>query len=235
VIGCGQSGLETAALLHEQGAKVRIIARSPIINWNPTLDQHRLLSRRIRYPDAGLGPGWSSLAYSELPHIFHRLPQRMRRYIVDTANGPSGAWWLKDRVAGKILVLTSSEVISAVEKGGRLQLLVRTDSESNNIQTDHVIAATGYRVNLNRLVLLEPFLAKIRNSAGVPTLNSVYESSIPNLHFIGLSSALSFGPVMRFVYGARHAAIRLTSHVRASRRASSALSMNFHTASATKE
>ena len=34
VVGAGQSALETAALLHETGANVQIIARSPQLSWN---------------------------------------------------------------------------------------------------------------------------------------------------------------------------------------------------------
>ena len=48
-------------------------------------------------------------------------------------------------------------------------------------------------------------------------------ASVPGLHFVGLSSARSFGPVMRFVVGAVHPArtlTRLFGASRASRRAS---------------
>ena len=41
VIGAGQSALESAALLHEAGATVRVLARVGRINWNskPILDR----------------------------------------------------------------------------------------------------------------------------------------------------------------------------------------------------
>jgi FAD-dependent urate hydroxylase len=35
IIGGGQSALETAALLHEQGARVRVLVREPRLAWNP--------------------------------------------------------------------------------------------------------------------------------------------------------------------------------------------------------
>jgi cation diffusion facilitator CzcD-associated flavoprotein CzcO len=214
VIGCGQSGLETAALLHEQGANVRVLARAAAVDWNPELDPFVSLLARLRRPESGLGPGWRSLAYSELPRQFFRLPARLRRRLLAHAHAPSGAWWLKDRLVGKLPVLTLHEVTLAAERNGRMELLVRNDGGIMRIATDHVIAATGYRIDLGCLPFLDPALrAAITISDGAPVLNPVLESSVPGLHFVGLASAPSFGPVMRFVYGARHAATMLTAHI----------------------
>src|SRR5438105_14828 len=41
VIGGGQSALETAALLHEAGAEVRLLVRRPAICWNTAPKYHR--------------------------------------------------------------------------------------------------------------------------------------------------------------------------------------------------
>jgi cation diffusion facilitator CzcD-associated flavoprotein CzcO len=219
VVGCGQSGLETAALLHEQGASVRVLARAAAIDWNAELDAVKSLYKRWRWPDSGLGDGWRSLAYSELPRLFFLLPETMRRRIVATANGPSGAWWLKNRVIDKVSLLTGHEVIAATERHGRVRLSVRGNNGAVQIETDHVIAATGYRVDLSRLPFLDAALrAEIKTSAGAPVLNRALEASVPNLHFVGLASALTFGPVMRFVYGARHAATILRSRIGTSTR-----------------
>jgi hypothetical protein len=38
------------------------------------------------------------------------------------------------------------------------------------------------------------------------------------LYFVGIASAFSLGPVMRFVFGAKHAAAILTAHLRAAAR-----------------
>jgi FAD-dependent urate hydroxylase len=219
VIGCGQSGLETAALLHEHGADVRVLARASVVDWNAELDTVKSLFKRLRWPDSGLGDGWKSLAYSELPRLFTFLPEHVRRHIVATANGPSGSWWLKSRVIGKIPLLTDHRVVAAVESKGKLNLSVRRGNDAVQIETDHAIAATGYQVDIGRLPFLDPTLrATIKTSGGSPVLKGAFESSVPGLHFVGLSSALTFGPVMRFVYGARPAAVTLTRHVRSSAR-----------------
>jgi len=214
VIGCGQSGLETAALLHEGGVNVRLLARAAAIDWNPELVSVRSPLQRLRRPESALGPGWRSLFYAEAPRAFFLLPADKRRHLVASAHAPAGAWWLKNRVVGKIPLLTSHDVIAAEERSGRLALTVRTDRDTMQIATDHVIAATGYRVDLDRLNFLHPDLrVAIKTADGAPILNSVFESSVPGLHFVGLTSTASFGPVMRFVYGARHAATILTAHI----------------------
>jgi hypothetical protein len=45
---------------------------------------------------------------------------------------------------------------------------------------------------------------------GSPVLSSSFESSVPGVYFAGLAAAASFGPVMRFAFGAGFAARRLT-------------------------
>jgi cation diffusion facilitator CzcD-associated flavoprotein CzcO len=215
IVGRGQSALETAALLHEQGASVRILARAPRVAWNPNPNAARSLISRLRRPEAGLGAGWYSLAVSELPTWFHRLPLQMRDNIYRTSWGPSGAWWLKDRVLGKMPVLTSHTITQAKEQNGRLAVTVQGAGAVSTFETDHIIAATGYKVDLANLKFMPDDLrSSIAAYDGSPQLSRVFESSVPNLHFVGLASAQSFGPLMRFVYGARHASAILARHVR---------------------
>ena len=45
-----------------------------------------------------------------------------------------------------------------------------------------------------------------RTVAGTPVVGKDYQSSVPGLYFVGPAVAPTFGPVMRFVYGADHAA-----------------------------
>jgi cation diffusion facilitator CzcD-associated flavoprotein CzcO len=215
IVGRGQSGLETAALLHEHGARVRILVRAPRVEWNSDPNAARSLISRLRRPEAGLGAGWYSLGISELPTMFHRLPLATRDRIFRTSWGPSGAWWLKDRVVGKIPVLTSHTISQAIEKSGKLTVTVQSAGAKSSFETDHIIAATGYKVDLGNLKFLADELRSgIKTHDGSPRLSAIFESSVPNLHFVGLASAQSFGPVMRFVYGAKHASTILARHVR---------------------
>jgi thioredoxin reductase len=90
--------------------------------------------------------------------------------------------------------------------------VVGNDGIEKLIETEHVIAATGYRTDLSKLSFLGPeLLPQIQSAHGYPVLTSQFESSVPGLYFTGASSALSFGPVMRFAVGAGFTARRLAS------------------------
>jgi hypothetical protein len=79
------------------------------------------------------------------------------------------------------------------------------------IQADHVIAATGYKVDLDRLTFLSSEIrSNLKAVEHTPVLSANYESSMPGLYFVGVSAANSFGPVMRFAFGADFAARTVT-------------------------
>ena len=107
---------------------------------------------------------------------------------------------------GKFPVLLQRELESAEIRGGKVHLHVaKSDGTKETLQADHIIAATGYKTDVRRLSFLDPrLLARIRTVENAPILSLNYESSIPGLHFIGLASANSFGPVARFAFGAIH-------------------------------
>jgi FAD-dependent urate hydroxylase len=200
VIGGGQSALETAALAREQGADVRVFVRQPRLVWNAEPHQTpRPLARQLRHPRTGLGDGWRLLFYANSPGTFHRLPTRMRVRAVRTALGPAGAWWLKERVLGQLPVLTGHTVAGAEADGNRLRLRVqRDDGRVIDRTTDHLIAGTGYRVDLGRLPFLgDQLRGRLRLVAGAPALSSTFEASAPDL----------------FLHGADYSARRLAGHL----------------------
>jgi hypothetical protein len=98
-------------------------------------------------------------------------------------------------------------------EGGKVRLGLRAaDGSTRDVLTDHIIAGTGYRVDLRRLKFLSTeILSGLREVQGSPVLSSSLESSVPGLYFVGLAAANSFGPVMRFAFGAGFAARNLTS------------------------
>jgi len=99
---------------------------------------------------------------------------------------------------------------------GGVRLRVQGPHDTSDITTDHVVAATGFRVDIDKLEYLEPSLARSisRESGGIPALDSRFETSVPGLSIVGLASAPVFGPVMRFIYGAKHVASVLTRHLK---------------------
>jgi hypothetical protein len=79
---------------------------------------------------------------------------------------------------------------------------------------DHVIAGSGYVIDVERISLLEPKLrARIQRLEAAPRLNSAFESSVPGLYFIGPAAAMSFGPLYRFVCGAEYTAETIATHL----------------------
>ncbi|MGH3776585.1 MAG: NAD(P)-binding domain-containing protein [Pseudonocardiaceae bacterium] len=213
VIGAGQSALESAALLHESGARVTMLARAPGLVWNgDPLAAQRSVRRRLREPEAPLGSGWTTWFYSTQPNLFRRLPAERRVRAARTALGPAGAYWLRQRVEGKVRTLVEHSVRWADHEPWGVRLGVRVNGGGNNeITADHVLAATGYRTDLDRLSFLDRQLrATVRTLAGSPDVGPDFQSSVRGLYFVGPAVAPTFGPVMRFVYGAAYAAREMT-------------------------
>lgn len=210
VIGGGASALDLAGLLTDEGAKVQLVARRPELKFHtaPDANKPRSLWSRLRHPDSGLGPGMRSRLLSDAPNIFHYLPASLRTKIVKKTLGPSGGWFIREKVVGRVSTVLGSTPIGAEVKNGVVHLRVRSaDGTEREIVADHVITATGYKVAVGRLNFLAPELrARLKTVNETPKLNSNFESSVAGLYFIGLAAANSFGPVMRFAFGAGFAA-----------------------------
>jgi len=112
--------------------------------------------------------------------------------------------------------LSTRLVSVAAAKDGGACLHVQGPHGALELKTDHVVAATGFRVDIDRLEYLDPALAQsiAREVDGIPALNSQFETSVPGLFIVGLASAPVFGPIMRFMYGAKHVAPVLAGRVR---------------------
>jgi hypothetical protein len=72
----------------------------------------------------------------------------------------AGAWWLRERVEGKVDLLFHHQIRSAHDVGGRVRLVVEGPEGMKEVLTDHVIAATGFKINLDRLDYVDPALKK---------------------------------------------------------------------------
>jgi cation diffusion facilitator CzcD-associated flavoprotein CzcO len=225
IIGRGQSALESAALLSENGAAVVVITRSPAVAWNgPPLRPDRPLRKRLREPEAGLGSGWGTWFYSNHPALFRHLPEQTRIHRARTALGPAGAAWLRPRVEGFVPIRTSELVhqVRDIADGVGVGLVAR-HGERSEVRVDCVIAATGYRPDLQRLVFLDdPLRARIRAVASTAAVDAAYQTSVEGLYMIGPAVAPTFGPVMRFVYGTTHAARTVAQHLTATTGATAA-------------
>jgi lysine/ornithine N-monooxygenase len=214
VLGAGQSALETAALLHEQGAEVRIVAREPEIAWNARL-KHVSRLGQIRQPRTNLCEGWVCKFYAT-PAAFRLLPPELRALKGRTAVGPSGAWWLRQRVDGVVETLTGHRVQKADPSGAGVRLFLDGPKETV-LDADHVIAGTGFRLDIARLPFLPSDLrAEISTFQDYPVVSRIGESSVRNLYFAGAPTAANIGPSVRFI-GGTHNVSRLLAKTLASR------------------
>ncbi|MGW6026802.1 FAD-dependent oxidoreductase [Streptomyces sp. NPDC055099] len=216
VVGAGQSALETAALAAEAGASVKVVARGrgSVAFGAPPWEQPKLR------PESPFGRAWSLYAISYYPHPYRYLPPQARHYLVRRILGPLGAWWLRERFEGKVEKREVRRVMSADVREGSPVLRVETlGGRIRELSADHVIAATGYRVDVAAMDFLGPALrARLATSRGTPKLGAGYVSSVPGLYFTGLPAAASYGPVMRFVCGTEFASPRLVGHLASAHR-----------------
>jgi thioredoxin reductase len=211
VIGSGASALDLAALLHEAGARVHVAARDSVIRFHDPPEIPRPLWKQIRYPMTGIGSGWKPLFCTSAPLLFRQLPERFRLHAVRKLLGPAPAWFIKDQTVGNVQFHLGVSIARPSLQNNRviLQLTDRT-GVGHTLAVDHVIAATGYKVDLRRLAFLDSeLLTGIRSVDQTPLLSADFECSVEGLHFVGTSSANTFGPLMRFVFGARFTAQRL--------------------------
>jgi lysine/ornithine N-monooxygenase len=219
VIGGGASATELATLLHEQGSNVRMVARRTPIELHTRMELPRSLAQTIRWPLSPIGPGWKHRFFTDLPVIFHSLPKPVQRRLAKGVLGPAGGWFLRGRFE-QIPLLAGYQIKGAERSGDRATLWLKSGSgDEHKIETEHVIAATGYRADIRRL----PFLAaglvsQLKLLNNVPDLSSHFESSVPGLFFVGPAAVDSFGPLLRFACGAKFTANRLSNHLARSSR-----------------
>jgi len=218
VIGRGQSACESAALLNLAGAEVDLLARGDV-RWlgleSPTAEERKALVWRLRAlteTKSGVGPfpfNWPA----EFPDLVRRLPPRARARFSARCLRAGAAGWLKPHFPG-VRLAAGRQLRGARAVGSQVSLQFADGAE----MFDHVLLATGYRVDLARLEMLDAaLLQRIHLSNGSPVLATGFESSVPGLHFVGASSVHTYGPLMRFVAGAGYAARHLTRTVSSAR------------------
>jgi thioredoxin reductase len=206
VVGGGQSAIEHAALLHEAGASVHVVSRRPIAWRDRDRTDERPILERIKAPRASMAPGWPFWALDHFPYSFYRLPQpRKDSYNSNYSSGASD--WLRDRVLGSVTLHESRTVTRVEAVGGKAHAHL---SDGKDVTADHVLLATGYKVDVSKLPMIHPSLsADIRTDMGTPLLNHWFESTVPGLYFVGLTSLRAFGPLYRFVAGCTAASRRV--------------------------
>src|SRR5262249_29165516 len=149
--------------------------------------------RRVRSPIAGLGTGPKAWMLTHFPGVMHNIPDTWRTRFTKSHLPAEGAWWLRNRVENKFPIHLSVSVADGIETGSRAELKLRIakDGGERQLVVDHVVAGTGFDVNVERFAFIEERLrgaiARLERS---PKLNCSFESSVSGLHFIGPASAM---------------------------------------------
>jgi len=212
VVGGGQSALESAALLKEGGASVEMVVREQRIFFlrrAPIIHKLGPITKAAFAP-AEVGPAGISRLVSA-PRVFRSLPRRTQDRFSVRSLRPAGAAWLTDRVRD-VPINLGRTVTAAQVRAGRVEV---TLDDGSRRETDHVLMATGYRVDIAKYPFLPAaILDRVRRVDGYPVLSTGFETTLPGLYVIGAPSAWSYGPLMRFVAGSEFAAPTLARAIR---------------------
>jgi hypothetical protein len=214
VIGAGASATDAAAALHAAGAQVYLIARREKLLWITPRITRPLFEPWFKRDVLGAGRLGQGHFYSDAPHLFRYLPQETRLRIATTFLGPRGGWPVRECVEGLPMALGFSLDHAKTDGSHAILHLSSQDGKKRHIEADHVIAGTGYRIDLQRLPFLDPTLRMaVKTQHGAPALSTHFESSVPGLYFTGASTLYDFGPLMRFIAGTRFASKRISSRL----------------------
>jgi hypothetical protein len=219
VIGAGQSALESAALLHEAGANVEVIARNGCLRW---VGMHGWLHHlgpisQMLYSKYDVGPAGISRLVA-VPRLVSCIPLKLRDKIRTRAVRPAGSKWLPPRLA-QVKIAVGRVVLKS--ECVRDEVRLRLDDGSERF-VDHVLLGTGYRVNIASYDFLPHKInSRVSQFDGYPVLSAGFCTSMPGLHFVGATAARSFGPLLYFVAGTEFASRELVSYISRNRTASS--------------
>jgi FAD-dependent urate hydroxylase len=207
VVGGGQSALESAALLHENGAAAEVVARTPKINWlqgwaSKTL-HHGLgkVTNRVLYAPTDVGPAGISQLMAR-PDLLKKLPRSLQNKLRIRSVRPAGARWLVDRLKDVPIRLNTS-VSSFSVTGDKIAIRL---SDGTSRTADHLLMGTGYRVDVSKYAFLSPgIVSSLKTLNGFPLLSEGMETSVPGLHILGAPGIWTFGPLLQFVSGTHYA------------------------------
>jgi cation diffusion facilitator CzcD-associated flavoprotein CzcO len=205
IIGGRQSAFEWAALMHEHGAAAVHLS-------------HRHASPEFKVSDwSWVNPLLEAMVVN--PRWFRNLSPEGK----DTVNQRLWAEgrlkvepWLGPRInnVDTIRVWPQTQVVACRELSHG-ELAVRFDS-GVRLTVDHIILATGYKVNINRIPFLEAgnILPQLETRNGFPVLDAQFQTNLPGLFFTSAPAGQDFGPFFGFTVAVRASAKLIGSAIR---------------------
>lgn len=196
IIGGRQSALEWAALIAEAGASAVHVC-------------HRHETPRFEESDWSWVPPLLDETERDPAWLRNQSPEERER--LERRFWQEGRLKLEPWLAGRLdrdsVTLWPHRRVMACSHSAGDRLEVRLD-DAHTLTVDHVVLATGYKVNLERV----PFLAagnvleEMETSEGHPVLDATLQSSVPGLYVTSMMATRDFGSFFAFTVSARGSA-----------------------------
>jgi len=195
IIGGRQSAFEWTALLREKhAAEVHVSYRHDTpdfvaSDWNWVMDVVNNIA---------LHPSW-----------FRELDQESKeqyRYKLWAEGRLKVEPWLKERVQHDNITLHPHTQVerTTITNDNAIKIYLNNGA---SFEVDHIITATGYKVETKQLPFLHAdLLASLECSNGFPQLDTHFQSNVPGLFFTSFMAGQDFGPFFGFTIGVRAAA-----------------------------
>ncbi len=122
VLGAGASALDTAMLMQRAGAAVQLIARRNAIQFHDAPVEPRPLIEQLKAPRSGLGTGWRSRMCTDIPMVFHAMPESLRLRIVARHLGPAPCWFVRDEVVGRLPMHLGATLTAVRPQGDKVRV-----------------------------------------------------------------------------------------------------------------
>ncbi len=196
IIGGRQSAFEWAALLLEAGA---VAVHVSYRHATPDFDvaEWDWINKLV---DSTLDdPSWfRRLSQAEKDDISHRMWAEGRLKLEP---------WLESRIKNeRVKLWPHTELASCVQQENGELLVTLTNGQT--LSVDHVVLATGYKVNIAQLPILANgnLLEQLETRNGFPVLDVHFETSIPGLFITSMPAGQDFGPFFGFTVSVRTSA-----------------------------
>jgi FAD-dependent urate hydroxylase len=196
ILGGRQSAFEWAALLHEHGASAIHVS-------------HRHATPEFRPSDwSWVGPLVEAMV--DQPSWFRQLsdPEKQALNQRFWAEGRLKLEpWLKPRIDHDTVKLWPTSQLVSCRQLPQGALEVALDVGGRLI-VDHIILATGYKVNMANIPFLNRgnILSKLQLSNGYPVLDEHFQSNIPGLFMTSMAATRDFGAFFAFTVSVKTSA-----------------------------
>lgn len=185
VVGGGQSAWEAAALLHQENAETILSYRRP----------ERLAPKKN-----------TNARQQELLGKYYHMSAEEKQKVTEELDRPTVSDFLLPLVEGKVRQIPSTRINKVTLDADQNQVNVFFDN-GETIAVDHIITATGYRFDPQKLTFLAPLLEELQLSDDNNTIvDECFQSSIKGLYFTGPATVYNHGYAFRFIAGVGYTA-----------------------------